>query len=67
MCPGLFEQLGPIQQYYKLCRAESNTDVYLVKYQWEQRQGLNLERVPRDLLVFEEINIMFFPSEVSIN
>ena len=34
--PGLFEQLGPTQQYHKLCRAESKTDICLVKYQWEQ-------------------------------
>ena len=36
VCPGLFEQLGPIQQYHKLCRAESKTDICLAKYQWEQ-------------------------------
>ena len=36
ICPGLFEQLGPIQQYHKLCRAESKTDACLVRYQWEQ-------------------------------
>ena len=28
ICPGLFEQLGPIQQYHELCRAESKTDTY---------------------------------------
>ena len=33
---GLFEQLGPIQQYHKLCNPESKTDIYLVRYQWEQ-------------------------------
>ena len=37
VCPGLFEQLGPIHQYHKLCRAESKTDILcLVRYQWEQ-------------------------------
>ena len=36
ICPGLFERLGPIQQHHKLCRAESKTDICLVKYQWEQ-------------------------------
>ena len=32
ICPGLFEQLGPIQQYHELYR----TNICLVKYQWEQ-------------------------------
>ena len=36
VCPGLFEQLGPVQQYHKLRRAESKTDICLPKYQWEQ-------------------------------
>ena len=36
VCPGLFEQLGPIQQYHKLYRAESKTDICLVRYHWEQ-------------------------------
>ena len=36
VCPGLFEQLGPIQEYHKLCRAESKTDICLVRYHWEQ-------------------------------
>ena len=36
VCPGLFEQLGPIHQYHKLCRAESKTDICLVRYRWEQ-------------------------------
>ena len=31
VCPGLFEQLGPTQQYHKLCRAESKTDIMLSK------------------------------------
>ena len=36
LCPVLFEQLGPIQQYRKLCMAELKTDICLVKYQWKQ-------------------------------
>ena len=36
VCPSLLEQLGPIQQCHKLCRAESKTDICLAKYQWEQ-------------------------------
>ena len=36
ICPGMFEQLGPIQQYHKLCRAESKTDICLVRCQREQ-------------------------------
>ena len=36
ICPVLFAQPCPIQQYHKLCRAESKTDICLVKYQWEQ-------------------------------
>ena len=33
ICPGLFEQLGPIQLNHKLFSAESKTDMCLVKYQ----------------------------------
>ena len=36
ICLDLFEQLGPIQQYPKLCRAGSKTDICLVRYQWER-------------------------------
>ena len=54
ICPSLFEQLGFMQQYHMLRRAESKTDICLVKYEWEQ--CLSLERIPRDLLIFEEIN-----------
>ena len=39
-CPGLFEQLGPIQQYRKLCRAESKTDICLERYHWEQNVSI---------------------------
>ena len=31
ICLDLFEQLGPIQQYHKLCRAGSKTDICLVR------------------------------------
>ena len=41
ICPGLFEQLGPIQQYHKVSVGT---------------KCLNLEIIPRDLLIFEEIN-----------
>ena len=54
VCPSLFEQLGPIQQYYKLCRAESKTDV-LSKVSVGTK-CLSLEIMARDLLIFEEIN-----------
>ena len=36
VCPSLFEQLGPIQQYHKLCIAGSKIDISLVKYHREQ-------------------------------
>ena len=29
VCPGLFEQLGAIEQYHSLCRAESKTQYML--------------------------------------
>ena len=32
ICPGLFEQLGPIQQCHKFCRAESKSDICLISF-----------------------------------
>ena len=54
ICPGFFEQLSTIQQYLKLCRAESKTDICLVRYPAVGTKCLNLEIIPRDLLIFEE-------------
>ena len=45
ICPGLFEQLGLIQQYRKLCRAESKTDICLMG-------GHHLTQVKKSLFFF---------------
>ena len=66
VCPGLFGQLGPIQQYHKLCRAESKTQHMLSKVSMGTK-CLNLEIIPRDSLIFEEIYHMFIRSESSID
>ena len=66
VCPGLFGQLDRIQQYRKLCRAESKTQHTLSKVSMGTK-CLNLEIIPRDSVIFEEIYDMFIPSESSID
>ena len=52
----LCEQLGPIQQYHKLYRAESKTDICLLSKVSVGTKCLNLEIITRELVIFEEIN-----------
>ena len=65
VCPGFFGQLGPKQQYHKLCRAESKTQ-YMISKVSMGAKCLNLEIIQRDSLIFEEIYHMFIPRESSI-
>ena len=45
-----------IQQQHKLFRAGSKIDIFLAKYVPVGTKCLNLVRIPRDLLIVEEIN-----------
>lgn len=56
ICPSLFEQLGSIQQYHKLCKAESKIDIHMLSRVPVGIKCLNIVRISRDLLIFEEIN-----------
>lgn len=47
---------------HNLFRAGSKIDMFLAKYVPVGKKYLNLVRIPRGLLIFEEINNMMLPS-----